>query len=63
MKVIKQVLENDYAVYCGDSCEVIKGIPDNSIGYSLFSPPFADLYCYSNSECDMGNSKDYDEFF
>ena len=63
MKVIKQVLQNDYAVYCGDSCEVIKEIPDNSIGYSLFSPPFADLYCYSNSECDMGNSKDYDEFF
>lgn len=63
MKVIKQVLENDYAVYCGDSCEVIKGIPDNSIGYSLFSPPFADLYCYSSSECDMGNSKNYDEFF
>lgn len=63
MKVIDQKVCDKYAIYCGDSCEVIKGIPDNSIGYSLFSPPFADLYTYSDSENDMGNSRDYQQFF
>jgi DNA modification methylase len=62
-KVLNQEVKENYAVYNGDSCEAIKNIPDNSIGYCLYSPPFADLYCYSNSECDMGNSKNYDEFF
>lgn len=63
MKVLDQKITEKYAVYNGDSMQVINGIPDNSIGYSMFSPPFADLYCYSNSECDMGNSRSYDEFF
>lgn len=39
----------------GDTCEKIKEIPDNSIGYSIFSPPFASLYTYSNSDRDLGN--------
>lgn len=43
--------------------EVLKGIPDNSIHYSIFSPPFASLYTYSNSDRDMGNSKTDDEFY
>lgn len=38
------------------------GIPDNSIHYSIFSPPFASLYTYSNSDRDMGNSSDGGEF-
>ena len=38
-------------------------IPDNSIHYSIFSPPFADLYVYSNSERDMGNCKSKSEFY
>ena len=63
MKVLNQVIENDYSIYNGDCCEVIKGLPDNSIGYGIFSPPFAELYVYSNSERDMGNSKNYNEFF
>lgn len=54
---------NAWQMYKGDSCEVIKEIPDNSIHYSIFSPPFASLYTYSNSERDMGNSKDYNQFF
>lgn len=63
MNVIDQVVKNKYAIYNGDSCEVIKQIPDNSIHYTIFSPPFASLYTYSNSDRDMGNSKGDDEFF
>ena len=63
MKVLGQVTENKYAVYNGDSCEVVKAIPDNSIHYTIFSPPFASLYTYSNSDRDMGNSKGDDEFY
>ena len=63
MKVFDQEITNNYALYHGDSIEVIKGIPDNSIGFSMFSPPFAELYTYSDSEKDMGNSSNYDEFF
>ena len=61
--VIDQVVRNQYAAYNGDSCELIKGLPDNSIHYTLFSPPFASLYTYSNSDRDMGNSKGDDEFY
>ena len=56
MKVLNQKITEDYAVYNGDSTEVIKGIPDNSIHYSIYSPPFDSLYTYSNSDRDMGNS-------
>lgn len=63
MKVINQTIKDKYAIYHGDSCEVIKGMDDNSVHYSIFSPPFASLYVYSNSERDMGNSKTHDEFY
>jgi hypothetical protein len=53
---------NGWTLHLGDSCEVIKSIADNSIGFSVFSPPFASLYTYSNSDRDMGNSKEYGEF-
>ena len=62
MEIFNQVITPSYAVYHGDCVEVMKGIPDNSVHYSIFSPPFASLYTYSNSERDMGNSKDYAEF-
>ena len=63
MNVLDQIIENRYAIYNGDSCEVMKAIPDNSIHYTIFSPPFASLYTYSNSDRDMGNSKGDDEFY
>ena len=63
MNVISQKITDKYAIYNGDSCEVVKGIPDNSIHYTIFSPPFASLYTYSNSDRDMGNSKGDDEFY
>jgi DNA modification methylase len=58
-----QVVTDKYAVYHGDCVEVMPCIPDESIGLSVFSPPFAELYTYSDELADMGNSKDYKEFF
>ena len=63
MKVINQKISNSYSLYHGDSCEVIKGLKDNSIPYSIFSPPFSSLYTYSNSDRDMGNSRDDNQFY
>lgn len=47
----------------GDSCQRLGELPDESIDLSVYSPPFADLYTYSNSELDLGNSRNYDQFF
>lgn len=59
------ILEVDnewYNIKRGDSCQLITDVPDESIGLSVFSPPFAELYTYSDHIEDMGNSKDYKEF-
>lgn len=61
--VIDQAIGENYALYNGDSCEVLKGIPENSIHYEIFSPPFASLYTYSNSERDLGNCRTTTEFY
>lgn len=61
--VLDQSVTDEYAIYNGDSVEVLKGVPDNSVHYSIFSPPFASLYTYSNSDRDMGNCKNDGEFF
>lgn len=63
MNCIDQVITDTYAAYHGDCVEVLKGLPAASIGYSIFSPPFASLYTYSNSPRDMGNVRDDAEFF
>jgi DNA modification methylase len=60
---LDQIVTENYAIYNGDSFEIIKCLGDESIDFSLFSPPFVDLYCYSNSERDLGNCKGYKEFF
>ena len=52
-----------WAMHLGDSAEVLKEIGADSIGLSVFSPPFATLYTYSNSERDLGNSSDDAEFW
>lgn len=52
-----------FVLYNGDSCEVMKAIPDSSIHYSIFSPPFAELYTYSNSVRDLGNCRNKSEFY
>jgi DNA modification methylase len=62
VNTIDQTITDEYALYQGDCVEVTRGIPDSSIHYSIFSPPFASLYTYSNSERDMGNCQDDTEF-
>jgi DNA modification methylase len=52
----------DATLINGDCVEEIKSIEDNSAGFIVFSPPFADLYTYSDDIRDMGNSKDWEEF-
>lgn len=63
MNCIEQVVTDNYALYHGDCVEVLNGLPDGSIGYSIFSPPFASLYTYSNSPRDMGNVRNDADFF
>lgn len=63
MNAIDQVVTNNYSIINGDCVEAIKGLPESSIDYSIFSPPFASLYTYSNSPRDMGNVRNDDEFF
>lgn len=63
MAVADQVITDKYALYNGDSCEVLKTLPDKSIDLSVYSPPFCGLYNYSSSERDLSNCRSYDEFF
>jgi len=51
-----------WKVMLGDCVERVAEIETDSVGYSIFSPPFASLYTYSASDRDMGNSKDEAEF-
>ena len=62
MKVLDQRSGRNWVLYNGDSCEVLAGIPTDSIHYSITSIPFASLYTYSNSDRDLGNSRSYSEF-
>lgn len=63
MNCIDQVVTDHYTAIHGDCVEALKGIPNACIGYSIFSPPFASLYTYSNSPRDMGNCRTHEEFF
>ncbi len=63
MKVINQHVTDNFAVYHADCVDVIRTMPDNSLDFSVFSPPFASLYTYSNSPRDMGNVRDHAEFY
>lgn len=66
MAVTQQVLSDNYAIYNGDSCEVLPTLRSESCHLSIYSPPFADarggLYNYSSSERDLSNARNYDEF-
>lgn len=53
---------DNFTVYLGDCVKHTRRMDDESIDYSIFSPPFADLFVYSNSDHDMGNCKDDAEF-
>lgn len=62
VEVIKQEVTDHFSLYQGDCVDVVKGIPSDSIHYSIFSPPFASLYTYSASDRDMGNVDDAKDF-
>lgn len=53
----------DWTLYLGDSAQRLAEVKDDSIGLSVFSPPFLSLYTYSPTERDLGNSRTRDEFF
>jgi DNA modification methylase len=63
VKAIAQTITDTAAIYHGDSVEVLAELPSESVHYAIFSPPFASLYTYSNSERDLGNSRTLTEFF
>lgn len=63
IKVNSKKITDRYALYAGDTTEIITTIPDNSIGLEVYSPPFSSLYTYSNSDRDLGNSRNDEEFF
>ena len=63
MNVLDQVSGNGYTAFHADCVEVVAQLPDRSVDYSIFSPPFASLYTYSNSPRDMGNCRNDAEFF
>lgn len=56
MKAIDQIVNDRYAIYLGDSCELMREIPGDSIHYGLHSPPFEGLYRFSNSDRDISNN-------
>jgi len=59
---IKSESGEDFILYHGDCVRVAKTLETNSIGFSVFSPPFADLFTYSSDIQDMGNCKSMDDF-
>ncbi len=63
MNCIDQTITDKWALFNGDCVEVLRGLPEQSIDYAIFSPPFASLYTYSNSPRDMGNVRNDVEFF
>jgi DNA modification methylase/superfamily II DNA or RNA helicase len=54
---------DSFTAMLGDSCKRLGEVVNDSIDLTVYSPPFADLYTYSNSERDLGNSRNWDEFF
>lgn len=63
MKVLNQTISEKFALYHADCVEIARSLQDESIDYSVFSPPFSSLYTYSNSDRDMGNSTGDDDFW
>ena len=63
MAVKDQKMTDSYAIYNGDSMEVMAELPENKIHFSIYSPPFGGLYHYSSSERDLSNCDNYDDFF
>lgn len=57
INAVDQMITPDYAIYQGDSCEIIRAIPGDSIHYGVHSPPFEGLYKFSNFDRDISNNE------
>ena len=62
MQVLDQYIGERFAAYNADCVEFASQMPDVSVDFSIYSPPFAHLFVYSDSERDMGNVADYETF-
>lgn len=62
MGFLDQKVTDRYAIYCGDSMEMLSNLPNDSIHASIYSPPFGGLYHYSSDDRDLSNARDYGEF-
>ncbi len=62
LKIDNQCVTDRFALYNGDCVQVASGLPESSVDFIIYSPPFASLYTYSNSDYDMGNVRDDKEF-
>ena len=63
MDEMREIITERYALYCDDCLEVMPSFPNKSVGFSIYSPPFAGLYHYTSSARDLSNSRSYEEFF
>lgn len=63
MAVKDQKITDEYAIYNGDSMEVMAALPEGKIHFSVYSPPFGGLYHYSSNERDLSNCDNYNDFF
>ena len=61
MAVADQIITERYALYNADCMSVLPGIKANSVGFSIYSPPFPELYAYSNDPRDMSNVRSFEE--
>ena len=57
VKAIDQIVNDDYAIYQGDACELIRAVPRESVHFSIHSPPFIGLYKFSNFDRDISNNE------
>lgn len=63
IRCLNAAVADDFAAYHGDCVDVVSQLPDNSIDFAVYSPPFSGLYIYNDSVADMGNCADDAEFF
>lgn len=63
MNCINQEVQDKFAIYNIDCVDLARTIPDNSIDFTIFSPPFESLFVFSNSERDLGNNADSETFW
>lgn len=63
VEIKDKAITDKYCLYNGDSCEILPTLPADSVHYIIYSPPFSSLYTYSNSDRDLGNCRNDEEFF